>query len=820
MSFFGLSSLSPPSEEGGTDRMVHIQTLVGGPKSKTAMNPRIPLLESFWKSLQGGFTLANLHTIMESSYNDPRQREIVVAPQNVHIKVLACPGSGKTRVLVQRACHLIEHFGVKPSAIRVVTFSRHAAADVGSRLQGVVKAQTIHSLCLEIAEAFEPILHNSLRYVPAACAWSTDSAEDLDVSYLPDEKESVFQNAEAEVFFCDEHIYRLLRAFEAAGDEVDIAAPIRDLIPDYLLVDESQDLDATQFRVIELLVKRFRTRIFMVGDKCQGIYKFRKSDSDLMDRVDTLGTYPSITFYLNNNYRSTQTIVDFCNDMRPDRSMPPMATIRDFPSWLPRLCVFEERSEEIRFVADLVQSYVTDMGRVLGDIAILSRTQREAYALAHKFTEMGLPTKICTGDAVESSHKHREGDPLTISSFHGAKGLEFGVVIVTGCTDSFNKFLTPDELQQEAQLYYVACSRAKDILVITSGSRCISRMIFPVKSSRFKVDMGDPKSASPIFGIFGDVNALYGSVIERVIYRQILSACLRESGSSDEVKMTDHFANMCFLWTKAFEDDWRLREPTEQDVRNLIRNKAAEFQLPESHVAVHYENRSLPSFARPSKDDAHKRTARFAAAVERIGKSYKRYVNFDHDTESTHALKTIADVAVCAHLAYPPAKTHYVFSELHLGDLVKDKNLGLFSCTRRLVNGIMASHFETRRAIGTLRHFAAGDVVTPELMLGTFRVGLDIDLSTKSLRGVADMVIGDTVYDIKCSSEKGGIQAAWVLQLMCYLSLARLNGLKVDNIAIYCPLQGFVWKAPMHMWQRHEELIRRVNEEISGSSFR
>jgi hypothetical protein len=813
---------------------------------------------------------------MESSYNDPRQREIVVAPQNVHIKVLACPGSGKTRVLVQRACHLIEHFGVKPSAIRVVTFSRHAAADVGSRLQGVVKAQTIHSLCLEIAEAFEPILRNSLRYLPAACAWSTDSAEDLGVSYLPDEKESVFQNAEAEVFFCDEHIYRLLRAFEAAGDEVDIAAPIRDLIPDYLLVDESQDLDATQFQVIELLVKRFKTRIFMVGDKCQGIYKFRKSDSDLMDRVDILGTYPSITFYLNNNYRSTQAIVDFCNDMRPDRSMPPMATVRDFPSWLPRLCVFEERSEEIRFVEELVQSYVTDMGRMLGDIAILSRTQREAYALAHKFTEMGLPTKICTGDAIESSHKHREGDPLTISSFHGAKGLEFGVVIVTGCTDSLNKFLTPDELQQEAQLYYVACSRAKDILVITSGSRCISRMIFPVKSSRFKVDMGDPKSASPIFGIFGDgcgesippnrsvthfvrhapglffdtakssgllprgfpgatlervhgvhtfpytgdVNALYGSVIERVIYRQILSACLRESGSSDEVKMTDHFANMCFLWTKAFEDDWRLREPTEQDVRNLIRDKAAEFQLPESHVAVHYENRSLPSFARPSKDDAHKRTARFAAAVERIGKSYKQYVNFDHDTESTHALKTIADVAVCAHLAYPPAKTHYVFSELHLGDLVKDKNLGLFSCTRRLVNGIMASHFDTRRGIGTLRHFAAGDVVTPELMLGTFGVGLDIDLSTKSLRGVADMVIGDTVYDIKCSSEKGGIQAAWVLQLMCYLSLARLKGLKVDNIAIYCPLQGFMWKAPMHTWQRHEELIRRVNEEISGSSFR
>jgi hypothetical protein len=767
---------------------------------------------------------------------------------------------------------LIDQYGVRPHKVRVVTFSRNAAAEVARRMCERVRVRTLHSYYLELAEAFDPIIKNSLIHLPPACVW-TDCEEELGRVYLPDERETLIQGAESEVLHADENIYRLLRCFEALGDGDVLHTPVTDIVPEFLLVDEAQDLDATQFRVIELLVKTFATKVFLVGDVNQPIYKFRESDASLMGKLDDIGGWPTHSFHLNINYRSTQAIVDFCNDITPDKvGSLPMVAMRKFPSWVPRLAVFEERAKEVRYVAEAVQTYVS-MGRPLGDIAVLARTQREAYSLAHKFAETGLPTRIYTGDHVEDE-KHRHADFLTISTSHGSKGLEFGVVLVTGCTDGLNKCLTPAELHQEAHLFYVACSRAKDVLVMTSTSRCISRLLFPAKAEHYRIETADSACKTPIFGTFGnggceaippnrsvthfakhapgrffdaakisgllprgfpgatidrvhnfhcfphsgDLNGLYASAIERVIYRQVMASSLRESGSQQAIKMPDHFASACYLWVKAFEDDWRLKEPTEEEVQRAVADKAEDFGLRQHQVTVHYDNRTLPAFLKPSKDDSHRKTDRYAAAVERIKGSYKRYINFNDDTESPEALKTIADVAVCAHLAYAPAKTHFSFAELHLGDVTRDKNLGLFSCTRRVIDTLISAHFLQRRLSGAeILSVSAGEVITPKRMLLEWGIGTDIDLSTRSLWGVADLIIGDTIVDIKCSVERTGIQAHWVLQLMCYLSLARLKGIQVNAIGIYNPMQGFFWKAPMHHWQRHEELIRAINREISTS---
>lgn len=800
---------------------------------------------------------------------DSEQGLIAEAERDCHVKVLASPGSGKTKVLIARVRFLLENHAVKPKRIRVVTFSRQATQDIKSRLDGRIKVSTIHSFCLELAEVFEPVVRNGLRHVRGPCALETEDGAAAGGGMFP--VDTLVTGAEAEVFVPDEHIFRLLRAFGAGAVDGETAEQVRSSVPDYLLIDEFQDTNAVQFQVVRLLVQRYGTRVFAVGDKNQTIYGFRDSDPALFEEVEGLGTYPCITFSLRRNYRSLPAIVDFCNDVCPEGQPGKMVAAQEatMSMEVPKLVVFEERGDEAAYVAGAVMALRQD-GE--DDVAVMSRTQKDAYAMAHKLSELKVPASIFMGDSEGSRPKkrrmsRREGPaPVFVCTIHAAKGLEWKHVFLVGCSDALNRCLTAKELEQELNLFYVACSRAKDRLVLTSPTKCITRLLFRVHESRYEIDKTPKGSIAPMFGYFGDgdvqitthrsvthfvryasgeffdrakmdgiiprgfpgatierlhavhvfpyggdLNVLYASAVERVIYRQVLSACV---GRDRPVRMIDHFANRCFLWVKGYQSRWNGPEITEEEVEVAAAAKAAEFGLSDiSAVEIHYEAKRLPAYLRSggsSAKESVKKAKRFDAAVERIRESYVRYINdVQHDTESREALRAIVDVAVCAHLAYPPAKTHFVFEDLHLGDLRRDKNLGLFGCTRKVAAALVSEH---GRIPAEGAEFPR--VFTPETMMRLFGVGVDVDLSTRSLRGVADIIMGDLLIDIKTSMEPG-VQATWVLQLLCYTALARLKGMVVNQIAIYNPLTGTFWKAPVGDWHADERLLVCINNELS-----
>lgn len=349
------------------------------------------------------------------------QQCIIEADTEKHVRVTACPGAGKSRTLVHRVIHLVTCKNIPTSKVRVVTFSRQASADVSARLPDGVKSSTIHSFCLELAEAFDPVLRRARFFLPNACPWSANG-EVLEARFVASEKETYFCNAESEVFLPDEHIYRLLRAFRTPVDK-ETSDSIRSLVPHFLLIDEAQDLDQTQFDVIQLLVERYATRVFAVGDVNQNIYAFRMSDASLLGKVERLGTYPCDSFELLNNYRSTEALVGFCNEIRPDPSSHPMRHVRTCNSDPPKLAVFEDRAEELRFVTEKVAAHASKTDGDLGEIAIIARTQREVYTMAHKLTELGYSTKVYTGDSEPAPVKRKGGecDHITLCTMHGAK---------------------------------------------------------------------------------------------------------------------------------------------------------------------------------------------------------------------------------------------------------------------------------------------------------------------------------------------------------------------------------------------------------------
>jgi hypothetical protein len=309
----------------------------------------------------------------------------------------------------------------------------------------------------------------------------------------------------------------------------------------------------------------------------------------------------------------------------------------------------------------------------------------------------------------------------------------------------------------------------------------------------------------------GETNHLYSAAVERVFYRQIVRALICAHGMDpSSVCMFDNFASKCFLWVRTFPSPaWR-ENPTEEDVEIAIREKAALFGVPLGCIEIHDEPYQLPAYV---KSTLNTPSMNFDQALQRIAASYARYIRYDPDTSSVEALRIISDVATCAHLTYSSPKMQFAFVDLHLGDLNRDKNLGLFECTGRVADQLVAC--ELARPGRTLTK-GKPKYLTAQTMLDAFGVSVDFDLSTSSLRGVADVVIGTTILDVKCSSERSGVQAPWVLQLLVYAALARIRGLEVDRIAIYNPVQGFLWEAPIGDWGRHEDLLRRVNADMSG----
>lgn len=227
------------------------------------------------------------------------QRLVVADNDDMNRLVLAGPGSGKTRVIVHRIAYLLRVRRVPASSIIALTFNRHAANEIRRRLLSLVGADaygvsvmTYHSMAMRLTgtrfERGEVVDEARLTAVMTAAVELLEggaqaSAEDDDI--------------------CEQ----LLRGYR------------------YILVDEYQDIDEKQYRLVSALAGRNadeegRLCILAVGDDDQNIYDFRQTSNRYIE--DFKADYKASTTYLVENYRSSQKIIQSANSvigMNPSR---------------------------------------------------------------------------------------------------------------------------------------------------------------------------------------------------------------------------------------------------------------------------------------------------------------------------------------------------------------------------------------------------------------------------------------------------------------------------------------------------------------------
>lgn len=318
--------------------------------------------------------------------------------------VLAGPGSGKTQTMVELVNSLLKS-GIPSSEIRGVTFSRNAAETIQKRtgIKGIFS--TFHSLGYEICseiqrKSVEPQLRHRLLYALTR-KWGVDYKV-LD-RFIGDRRRG---NVNPEIAVaCGRYDYGLASAYDeyervrASEGWMDFDSMLCDAVhllenndairdrwsPRFLIVDEAQDTDNCQWRMMQLMSKKYGN-ITVVGDPNQCIYGFRGAQPENLVNFDRWFENGE-TFYLGRNYRSTQTIVNFVRENVP-KNAPKNLT-----------------SQMVAHRDDLgaaigLKMYWTEDGEAESALALSQASPRDSIILARTNRVVGLLERLCNRSGI------------------------------------------------------------------------------------------------------------------------------------------------------------------------------------------------------------------------------------------------------------------------------------------------------------------------------------------------------------------------------------------------------------------------------------
>lgn len=358
----------------------------------------------------------------------PAQQRLITTGDGP-IAVIAGPGCGKTTSLAGRITFLVQERAVDPASILVLSFTteaarrlrREVARQLGDRAEDVA-ILTLHALGRKIIDTWASRLgyderptvvhHDEARALLGAVA--TDQGWDLASLPLAELVPAVDRCrlvADDQARRCDP-LAPLADAYEqrllqhGAVDFVAmLALPLRLFRADdrslrvlqdayrYVLADEAQDLDGSQWALLELLAAR-HSNLLVAGDDAQAIFGWRGADSRALRRFAERCS-PDSTIILDKNHRSTGHLVAVGNAISDLLACRPPLITDNPPGPFPRLLLAEDEHAEAHFVAQQIGALL-DRGRLPhpGEAAILFRTRQQADVVAGALRAAGLPYRL------------------------------------------------------------------------------------------------------------------------------------------------------------------------------------------------------------------------------------------------------------------------------------------------------------------------------------------------------------------------------------------------------------------------------------------
>ena len=571
-----------------------------------------------------------------------RQKEAVLATEGP-VLVLAGAGSGKTTVLVNRIAYMISEKHIRPWNILAITFTNKAAREMKDRIERLLGDTakdmwigTFHSVCVRILRSCIDLLGYSRDFVIYDTADTKtvmkECLRELDI----DEKSfpvrnvlSIISNAKNDLMDAAtfENVYKsdyrmsiiakiyyryqtklrknnavdfddiILNTVKILSENPDVLSKYQDKFQ-YILVDEYQDTNNSQYLLINLLAQANRN-LCVVGDDDQSIYKFRGANiGNILNFEDDYSDVQKIT--LDQNYRSTQNILDAANSVISNNKGRMGKSLWTSNGDGNKVFVYTGTNEydEARYIARQIKKHFDEQGS-FSDCAILYRTNAQSRVIEEMLMRESVPYKVLSGlrfydrkeikdiiaylrvvynpnDDVSLARiinepKRKIGnatleflenislvsdidgydeneDSAVLMTIHSAKGLEFPIVFLSGLEEGLfpgmRSMESDDDIEEERRLCYVAITRAKEQLYITKTiSRTIHGKTMPTTASRFFKEipveyLEDKTTLQPkVAKVMRDLGVRNAAAPKKEVYMtKGFGSSVKSSGSTDYSK--------------------------------------------------------------------------------------------------------------------------------------------------------------------------------------------------------------------------------------------------------------------------------------------
>ena len=365
---------------------------------------------------------------------NPDQQKAIIAIDGP-VLILAGAGSGKTRVLTYKVAYLIFEKHIDPTNILMVTFTNKAAGEMKERIKKLVPGDmplmgTFHSICAKILRSDGRHINIPINFTiydeqdqldvikdimkeadistkdfkPHALLTTISEAKNELIGPLeyPQLARGYFQETVARVYL----LYQKKLIESSALDFDDLLSKTVELFtkhPDilgkyqeqfqYILVDEYQDTNHAQYVLTTMLSKRHRN-ITVVGDASQSIYRFR--GADFRNITNFKRDFANVKeFHLEQNYRSSQTILDAATGVISKNTSHPILTLWTDKIGGDRIVLYEARTEHDE--ASFIITTILQANRPYTDHAILYRTNAQSRVLEEAFLRAGIPYVLVGG---------------------------------------------------------------------------------------------------------------------------------------------------------------------------------------------------------------------------------------------------------------------------------------------------------------------------------------------------------------------------------------------------------------------------------------
>jgi len=366
------------------------------------------------------------------------QKDAVLECDNP-LLILAGAGSGKTRVITVKIAHLIKDLGYSPNSILSVTFTKKASAEMKERIihmipneltekrpfmgtfhsfgalllrrhadkLGLERSFTIYdqddqlsvvkSICkdMQISQNFKPrLIHGKIsdaknKGISASDYYSNSYGDDFDEIVSKVYKEYTRRLKAQNAVDFDDLLSLVVKLFEEHPEVLSIYQERYK----YVLVDEYQDTNMEQYRIVRALTKKHR-HLCVVGDEDQSIYSWRGATADNIRFFQK--DYPDHKLVkLEQNYRSTEVILNAANHIiskNPNRIPKKLWTEKKGNNLITVSRLNDAFGEAINIIREL-QKYHND----LNEVAVLYRINSLSRSIEEAFVRYGVPYKLVGG---------------------------------------------------------------------------------------------------------------------------------------------------------------------------------------------------------------------------------------------------------------------------------------------------------------------------------------------------------------------------------------------------------------------------------------